>query len=58
MKIFRITMAIIGWILAFGAAGADQMYTDWGQTPPESVNVIFVIGVILILSTLIIKRER
>lgn len=57
MKLFRISTAILGGICLFGAAGADQMYTELGQMPPDSVEQVFVIGLIFLLPTIFRKRK-
>ena len=50
-RMFRILTAIAGMVCLFGAAGTDEMYTNMRQMPPESIENLLVIGLILLIPT-------
>lgn len=50
-RLFRNLTALAGFLLIFGAAGTDEYYTDLGQMPPESVDSMVVLGLILLIPT-------
>ncbi len=50
-RLFRIVTAAAGFFILFGAIGTDEMYTDMGQMPPDSLEKMFVLGFILLIPT-------
>ena len=45
MKLIRNASAVIGALLFFGAAGADEMYVEMGKIPPNSVTAFLIAAV-------------
>lgn len=50
-RLFRRLSAFAGFLCLFGAIGTDEMYTDMGQMPPESVEKAIVWGFVLLIPT-------
>lgn len=46
---FRNATAVSGFLCLIGSAGQDQMYTSWGELPPDSVESLFAIGWLLLI---------
>ena len=51
-RFIRRTLFAVGVILLFSSAGADEMYADWRQMPPESVGEMFRYGMLCIVPQL------
>ena len=48
-RLFRNLTACAGFLLIFGAAGTDEMYAEMGKMPPESLDVMVAVGLILLI---------
>jgi hypothetical protein len=53
MNFFRITTAIMGGVCVFGAAGTDERFIKMGQMPPGNLWIVFIVGLVLLLPTLV-----
>lgn len=58
-RFIRLATAIAGVLCLFGAAGTDQRFSEMGQMPPESVENLLFIGLLLLIpAALHILREK
>lgn len=48
-RFIRIATAIAGFVCIYGAAGTDQRISEMGQMPPESVENLAFIGLLLLI---------
>ena len=53
----RKLSATLGFLCLFGAAGTDQHYAEMGQVPPEGVGQLIIVGLILLIPAIFIKRK-
>lgn len=53
----RKVMAWVGVICLFSAAGTDQRCFEMGQVPPESVEQLIIIGLLLLMPTIFRRRK-
>ncbi len=58
MKIFRRITAIMGCVCILGVAGTDQHFTEMGQMPPDDLWIVFIIGFVLLIPTLIYMNRK
>ena len=58
MNFFRTLSAITGIVLIVGAAGTDERFVEAGQTPPEGIEQMVLIGLALLLFSLICKKRK
>ena len=58
-KIVRAIMTIVGSVMAFGAVGTLDYYSEAGQPEPSYIWTTLVIGMLMVLPMLIhIIKER
>lgn len=48
-RLFRTLTAGAGFLLIFGAAGTDEMYAEMGKMPPENLDAMVAVGLILLI---------
>lgn len=58
MKIFRRITAIMGCVCILGVAGTDQHFSEMRQVPPDDLWIVFIIGLVLLIPTLLYINRK
>lgn len=53
LKIVSNIMAIVGFIIIMGAGGASDHASYYGQSEPEGLNTLLIVGLLLIIPAVI-----